>query len=88
MVGLEAKVKNSQNQDVPINTSAEWSKQFVPFVEKIGLSKNTDGQTSGVEGESLFFFLRLELEQLSKARYLKNPTLVDLLPKGLVLHQV
>ena len=82
VVGLEAKVKNSQNQDVPINISDEWSKQFVPFVEKIGLSKNTDGQTSGIEGESLFFFLGLRLEQLSKARYLKNPTLVDLLPKG------
>lgn len=82
VVGLEAKVKNSQNQDVPINISDEWSKQFVPFVEKIGLSKSTDGQTSGVEGESLFFLLGLQLGQLSKARYLKNPTLVDLLPKG------
>lgn len=82
VVGLEAKVKNSQNQDVPINISDEWSKQFVPFVEKIGLSKSTGGQTSGIEGESLFFLLGLQLEQLSKARYLKNPTLVDLLPKG------
>lgn len=82
VVGLEAKVKNSQNQDVPINISDEWNKQFVPFIEKIRLSKNTDGQTSGIEGESVFFLLGLNFEQLSKARYLKNPTLVDLLPKG------
>ena len=83
VVSLDAKVTNFKNQDVSINTSAEWSKRFVPFQEKIRLSKTTDqtGKT-GLVGESLFFFLGLHLEQLSKARYLKNPTLVDLLPKG------
>ncbi|PRT64064.1 collagen-binding protein [Streptococcus anginosus] len=83
VVSLDAKVTNFKNQDVSINTSAEWSKRFVPFQEKIRLSKTTDqtGKT-GLVGESLFFFLELQLEQLSKARYLKNPTLVDLLPKG------
>ncbi|MFY0999643.1 Cna B-type domain-containing protein [Streptococcus sp. AD045-1] len=83
VVSLDAKVTNFKNQDVSINTSAEWSKQFVLFQEKIKLSKTTDqaGKT-GLVGESLTFGISLGLENLSKARYLKNPTLVDLLPKG------
>ena len=83
VVSLDAKVTNFKNQDVSINTSAEWSKRFVPFQEKIKLSKTTDqtGKTGLVE-ESLTFAISLGLENLSKARYLKNPTLVDLLPKG------
>lgn len=83
VVSLDAKVTNFKNQDVSINTSAEWSKQFVLFQEKIKLSKTTDqaGKT-GLVGESLAFGISLGLENLSKARYLKNPTLVDLLPKG------
>ncbi|EKS19636.1 MULTISPECIES: Cna B-type domain-containing protein [Streptococcus] len=83
VVSLDAKVTNFKNQDVSINTSAKWSKQFVPFQEKIKLSKTTDqAGKAGLVGESLTFAISLGLENLSKARYLKNPTLVDLLPKG------
>lgn len=83
VVSLDAKITNSKNQDVSIKMSDEWSKKFKRFEEKIKLSKTTDqtGKT-GLAGETLTFVISLGLENLSKARYLKNPTLVDLLPKG------
>lgn len=83
VVSLDAKVTNFKNKDVSIKMSDEWSKQFKRFEEKIKLSKTTDqaGKT-GLVGETLTFGISLDLENLSKARYLKNPTLVDLLPKG------
>ena len=83
VISLDAKITNFKNQDVSIKMTAEWSKKFKLFEEKIKLSKTTDqtGKT-GLVGETLTFGISLGLENLSKARYLKNPTLVDLLPKG------
>ena len=48
----------------------------------MSLYKNTEGQTTGMPGDKVTFRMAVDFNGLSKARYLKNPTIVDLLPKG------
>ena len=79
---FDGTVKNSQGTTVPVHASADAAKAFEPLTESMSLYKNTEGQTTGMPGDKVTFRMAVDLNRLSKARYLKNPTIVDLLPKG------
>ena len=79
---FDGTVKNSQGTTVPVHASADAAKAFKPLTESMSLYKNTEGQTTGMPGDKVTFRMAVDFNGLSKARYLKNPTIVDLLPKG------
>ena len=79
---FDGTVKNSQGTTVPVHASADAAKAFKPLTESMSLYKNTEDQTTGMPGDKVTFRMAVDFNGLSKARYLKNPTIVDLLPKG------
>ena len=79
---FDGTVKNSQGTTLPVHASADAAKAFKPLTESMSLYKNTEDQTTGMPGDKVNFRMAVDLNGLSKARYLKNPTIVDLLPKG------
>lgn len=79
---FDGTVKNSQGTTLPVHASADAAKAFKPLTESMSLYKNTEDQTTGMPGDKVNFRMAVDFNGLSKARYLKNPTIVDLLPKG------
>lgn len=82
VISLDCIYTTAHGEKIDIHTSSDASGRFVPLKEKAVLSKSTRGQKSGSIGEKIEYDISLDMSGLSKARYLKNPTFIDLLPKG------
>ena len=81
-ISADCKYTTAYGQEIPIHSTASNSTQFVPFQETVSLLKGTEAQKTGTVGERLNFRITLNTGGLSKNRYLRNPTFIDLLPKG------
>ena len=82
-ISADCKYTTAYGEEIPIHSTASSSTQFVPFQETVSLAKGTEAQKTGTVGERLNFRITLNTGGLSKNRYLRNPTFIDLLPKGL-----
>ncbi|MCD4894025.1 Cna B-type domain-containing protein, partial [Enterococcus faecalis] len=75
-------VANGQERTLQVKDDANT--RFTPLHESISLSKSTEpANTTFKVGDRVQFRLTADLRNLSNARYLDNPTFVDILPKGL-----
>ena len=82
IIKVNANKVNTDGTKTPMNFSANWSSRFTPFSEKVWLSKSSWYQRVGMPNERFSARFGFALSELSPARYLKNPTFVDLLPAG------
>lgn len=82
VISLDCIYTTAYGEKIDIHTSSAASGKFVPLKEKVVLNKLTSGQKNGSIGERVNYDITLDTTGLSKARYLKNPTFIDLLPKG------
>ena len=82
-ISLNAKRVLWDNTESNIQVKDSASTGFTPLKEEAGLHKGTINNNTGIEGEEVRFWITAELNKMSKGRYLKNPTMIDLLPEGL-----
>ena len=82
-ISLNAKRVLWDNTESDIQVKDSASTGFTPLKEEAGLHKGTINNNTGIEGEEVRFWITAELNKMSKGRYLKNPTMIDLLPEGL-----
>ncbi len=82
IIKVNANKVNADGTKTPMNFSANWDTRFTPFSEKVWLSKSSWYQRVGMPNERFSARFGFALSELSPARYLKNPTFVDLLPAG------
>ena len=82
-ISLNAKRVLWDNTESDIQVKDSASTGFTPLKEEAGLHKGTINNNTGIEGEEVKFWITAELNKMSKGRYLKNPTMIDLLPEGL-----
>ena len=82
VISLDCIYTTAYGEKINIHTSANASGKFVPLTEKAVLTKSTMYQKAGAIGETVNYRITLDTRGLSKARYLKKPTFIDFLPKG------
>lgn len=73
---------NEDGSKDPLKLSGDWNTFYTPFSEKVWLSKESRYQRVGMPNERFTARVGFRLDTLSSARYLKNPTFIDLLPTG------
>lgn len=79
---------NEDGSKTKMDLSGSWNSYFTPFTEKVWLGKETRNQRVGMPNERFTARVGFRLDTLSGARYLKNPTFVDLLPTGVSYDQL
>ena len=78
VVSLDSKI----GETTKVTAEDEYSKKFIPLNERITIGKQTQDQKTGIEGEIVNFAIFADFSSFSNYRYMKNPTFIDLLPKG------
>lgn len=82
-VELDAKYTNLKSETKPVKAKATFNHYFKPLDEKITMSKSTGNNKTGLVGERINFRINVNFRYISKNRYMHEPTMIDLLPKGL-----
>ena len=78
VVSLDSKI----GETTKVTAEDEYNKKFIPLNERITIGKQTQDQKTGIEGETVNFAIFADFSSFSNYRYMKNPTFIDLLPKG------
>ncbi len=82
-ISTDFNYKISDNTDKSVHLNDGADDRFVPLNESLSLAKYTEPSSTVFNfDDRLRFRLTADLRYLSNARYLDNPTFVDILPKG------